>query len=138
VLVFGGPIVDAALPSIQRFLEVAPADLSRVFNASALTFGALLLVGGRAGDLCGRKGTVCARTVVFTVAALLGGLATSEGVLIAARALQGSGTPTARSPTSAPWSGCSVARSPSNLQLASDPVRHQSDRAAELALVLRR
>lgn len=91
MLVLDGTIVNVALPSIQRSLNFAQSDLSWVLNAYALTFGGLLLFCGRAGDLFGRKRMFRAGLAVFTLASLLGGIATSEAVLIAARALQGAG-----------------------------------------------
>ena len=91
MLVLDGTIVNVALPSIQRSLNIAPSHLSWVLNAYALTFGGLLLVCGRAGDLFGRKRMFRAGLAVFTLASLLGGIATSETVLIVARALQGAG-----------------------------------------------
>ncbi|GII51919.1 MFS transporter [Planotetraspora thailandica] len=91
MLVLDGTIVNVALPSIQISLHIAPADLNWVLTAYALTFGGLLLAGGRAGDLFGRRRVFRAGLVVFTLASLLGGLAPTAGVLIAARALQGAG-----------------------------------------------
>jgi MFS family permease len=84
-------IVNIALPQIQRSLGFATTDLSWVLNAYTLTFGGLLLLGGRAGDLLGRRRVFIAGILVFTLASLLGGLATSAGWLLAARALQGVG-----------------------------------------------
>jgi EmrB/QacA subfamily drug resistance transporter len=91
MLVLDGTIVNVALPSIQRSLNFPQSDLNWVLTAYALTFGGLLMVGGRAGDLFGRKRVFRAGVVVFTLASLLGGLATTEGMLLAARALQGVG-----------------------------------------------
>jgi MFS family permease len=68
MLVLDGTIVNVALPSIQRSLDFAPSDLSWVLNAYALTSGGLLLVGGRAGDLFGRKRLFRAGLALFTVA----------------------------------------------------------------------
>ncbi|MEM3086498.1 MAG: MFS transporter [Halobacteria archaeon] len=84
-------IVNVALPSIQRDLGFSQASLSWVVNAYLLTFGGFLLLAGRLGDLVGRKSVFIAGLVVFTVASLLCGLADSQGLLIAARALQGAG-----------------------------------------------
>ncbi|MFC7548523.1 MFS transporter [Plantactinospora sp. GCM10030261] len=91
MLVLDGTITNVALPRIQRSLDLAPADLNWVITAYALAFGGLLLVGGRAGDLFGRRRVFRLGLVVFTVASLLGGLAPNGTVLIAARALQGVG-----------------------------------------------
>jgi EmrB/QacA subfamily drug resistance transporter len=101
MLVLDATIVSVALPSIQRSLHMAGGDLNWVITAYSLTFGGLLLVGGRAGDILGRKNVFRAGLVIFTAASLLGGLAGTSGLLIAARALQGAGaaitTPTALS-----------------------------------------
>jgi EmrB/QacA subfamily drug resistance transporter len=84
-------IVNVALPSIQRELHFAQGDLQWVLSAYALTFGGFLLLGGRAADLLGRRRVFMAGVVLFTLASLLCGLASSEGMLIAARAVQGLG-----------------------------------------------
>ena len=84
-------IVNVALPSMQTALGFTPSGLSWVFNAYTLAFGGLLLLGARAGDLRGRRRTYLAGIAVFTAASLLGGLATSAGWLVAARAVQGAG-----------------------------------------------
>lgn len=91
MLVLDGTIVNVALPSIRQSLHMAESDLNWVITAYALAFGGLLLVGGRAGDLFGRRRVFRLGLVVFTLASLLGGLATSGTVLVAARALQGVG-----------------------------------------------
>jgi EmrB/QacA subfamily drug resistance transporter len=84
-------IVNVALPSIQGALHVAEKDLQWVITAYAISFGGLLLLGGRAGDLLGRRRMFMVGIAIFSVASLLCGLAGSAGVLIAARALQGIG-----------------------------------------------
>ena len=84
-------IVLVALPQIQADLGFSAAGLSWVPNAFALAFGGLLLLGGRLGDMIGQ---VCAFKIglaVFTLASLLGGIADSAALLIAARVLQGMG-----------------------------------------------
>ncbi|MFI6457353.1 MFS transporter [Streptosporangium amethystogenes] len=91
MLVLDGTIVVVALPSIQDALHLAQSDLNWVLTAYALTFGGLLLVGGRAGDLFGRRRIFRLGLVVFTLASLVGGLATTGTLLITARALQGIG-----------------------------------------------
>ena len=91
MVVLDATIVNVALPSMQRSLGFSEAGLSWVLNAYTLTFGGLLLLGARAGDLLGRRRTFVAGVVLFTVASLLGGFATSPGQLLAARALQGVG-----------------------------------------------
>jgi EmrB/QacA subfamily drug resistance transporter len=84
-------VVNVALPSIARGLHFSPSGLSWVLNAYALTFGGLLLLGGRAGDILGRRRVFMAGVALFTAASLAGGLATSAGWLLAARAVQGVG-----------------------------------------------
>jgi EmrB/QacA subfamily drug resistance transporter len=82
-------IVNVALPSIQQDLEFAPEDLQWVVSAYALTFGGFLLLGGRAGDLLGRRNLFMIGLFFFALFSLICGLAVSSGMLIAARALQG-------------------------------------------------
>src|SRR5689334_1211038 len=89
MLVLDNTIMNVALPSIQNALHLAPANLNWVITSYALAFGGLLLVGGRAGDLFGRRKVFRIGLVVFTLASLFGGLAPSGGVLIAMRLLQG-------------------------------------------------
>jgi EmrB/QacA subfamily drug resistance transporter len=84
-------IVNVALPSIGRDLEFSPENLQWVITAYALTFGGFLLLGGRAADLLGRRSVFIAGVALFTLASLTCGLATSDGFLIAARAVQGVG-----------------------------------------------
>ncbi|HET6834898.1 MAG TPA: MFS transporter [Acidimicrobiales bacterium] len=93
-------VVNVALPSIREALEVSEARLHLV--AYPLTFGSLLIVFGRAGDLFGPRHLFLTGVAVFTVASLASGLAGSEWQLVAARAAQGVGaamvSPTARPP----------------------------------------
>jgi EmrB/QacA subfamily drug resistance transporter len=84
-------IVNVALPSIQRELHFAATDLEWVVNGYAIAFGGLLLLGGRAGDLYGRRRVFIIGALLFTAGSMAGGLATSPGFLIAARAAQGVG-----------------------------------------------
>jgi EmrB/QacA subfamily drug resistance transporter len=84
-------IVNVALPSIQRDLHFSQANLTWVVNAFLITFGSLLLLAGRLGDLAGRKRVFLAGLTIFTVASLLCGIAPSQGALIGARFLQGVG-----------------------------------------------
>jgi EmrB/QacA subfamily drug resistance transporter len=84
-------IVNVALPSIQTELDFAPEDLQWVVSAYALTFGGFLLLGGRVGDLLGRRTLFMVGLALFALFSLLCGLAVSSGMLIAARALQGIG-----------------------------------------------
>ena len=84
-------IVNVALPSIQEDLHFSPGDLQWVLSAYALTFGGFLLLGGRAADLLGRRVVFMSGVALFTLASLACGLSGSEGMLIAARAVQGLG-----------------------------------------------
>src|SRR5579885_3522003 len=84
-------IVNVALPSIGRSLHFTEANLQWVITAYAITFGGFLLLGGRAADVIGRRRVFLTGVAVFTIASFLCGLAWSEGVLIAARAVQGLG-----------------------------------------------
>jgi EmrB/QacA subfamily drug resistance transporter/deazaflavin-dependent oxidoreductase (nitroreductase family) len=84
-------IVNVALPSIQRDLHFAATDLEWVVNAYAIAFGGLLLLGGRTGDLFGRRRMFVIGAMVFAAGSMAGGLATSSTFLIAARAAQGVG-----------------------------------------------
>ncbi len=83
-------IENIALPSAQRALQFSTGDRQWIITAYALTFGSLLLLGGKLGDLFGRKWTLVAGLLGFAGASAIGGLAPSFGVLVAARALQGS------------------------------------------------
>jgi EmrB/QacA subfamily drug resistance transporter len=91
MVVLDATIVNVALPQIQHALHFSASGLSWVLNAYTLTFGGLLLLGARAGDLLGRRRTFLTGIAIFAVASLLGGFATSGGLLLAARALQGVG-----------------------------------------------
>src|ERR1700759_3475270 len=84
-------IVNVALPSIRNDLGFSAATLQWVVNIYTLTFAGFLLLGGRAAHLLGRRGLFIAGLLVFSGASLLGGLSTSQGMLIAARAVQGLG-----------------------------------------------
>src|SRR6202012_5491980 len=81
VVVLDASIVNVALPDIQTALHFSGAGLEWVVNAYALTFGGLLLLGGRAGDILGRRRVFIAGIILFSVASLLGGFATSEAWL---------------------------------------------------------
>ncbi len=91
VIVIDASIVNVALPSIGAHLHFARADLSWVVNAYTLTFGGFLLLGGRMADLLGRRRMFMLGLVLFSLASFAGGIAQSEGWLIAARAVQGLG-----------------------------------------------
>jgi EmrB/QacA subfamily drug resistance transporter len=84
-------IVNVALPSIGRSLHFSETGLQWVITAYAITFGGFLLLGGRAGDILGRKRMFLVGVTIFTLASLVCGLAGSTGVLVAARAVQGFG-----------------------------------------------
>jgi EmrB/QacA subfamily drug resistance transporter len=91
MVVLDTTIVNVALPHIQRSLRLGGGGLSWVINAYILTFGGLLLLGARAGDLLGRRRVFLVGIAVFSVSSLLGGLAVSGWMLLAARAAQGVG-----------------------------------------------
>lgn len=91
IVVLDFSIVNVALASIQRELHAGTSAAQWVITAYAVTFGGLLVLGGRIGDLFGRRRMFVTGLVLFSVASLAGGLATSIGVLVAARALQGIG-----------------------------------------------
>jgi EmrB/QacA subfamily drug resistance transporter len=91
MVVLDATIVNVALPQMQQALGFSGPGLSWVLNAYTLTFGGLLLLGARAGDLLGRRRTFIAGIAVFILASLLGGFAPTAGWLLGARALQGVG-----------------------------------------------
>ncbi|MEU8872204.1 MFS transporter [Streptomyces javensis] len=84
-------IVNVALPAIQTGLDFEPDQLQWVVNSYALTFGGLLLLGGRAADVFGQRRLLVGGTVLFAVASLVGGLAQNDVQLLAARVVQGAG-----------------------------------------------
>jgi EmrB/QacA subfamily drug resistance transporter len=92
MIMLDNTIVNVALPSIQRDLGIGISELEWVFNGYALTFGVLMLTGGKLADLMGRRRIFIVGLVVFTVASLFCGLATSASWLIGARVLQGAGS----------------------------------------------
>ena len=91
MIILDATVVITALPSIADRLDFSPAALSWVQSAYALTFGGLLLLGARMGDILGRRRTFVAGIALFTAASLLGGLAQTQAWLLGARALQGVG-----------------------------------------------
>ncbi|MFE6161280.1 MFS transporter [Streptomyces sp. NPDC056486] len=91
MVVLDATIVNIALPSIQSGLKISGGSLAWVVNAYAVAFGGLMLLGGRAGDLFGRRRVFRVGIVVFVAASVLGGVAPGSGLLIAARVLQGVG-----------------------------------------------
>jgi EmrB/QacA subfamily drug resistance transporter len=91
MIVLDVTIVNVALPAIQHDLGFSQANLTWVVNAFLVTFGSLLLLAGRLGDLLGRRRVFLVGLVVFTAASLLCGVASTQGELIGARLLQGVG-----------------------------------------------
>ena len=91
MIVLDTTIVNVALPSIRDDLGFSETSLAWVVNAYLLTFGGFLLLGGRLGDLFGHRRLFLIGIALFTLASLACGLATSQGLLIAARAVQGVG-----------------------------------------------
>src|SRR3954471_14799470 len=89
MVVLDATIVTIAIPSAQKALHFSTESRQWIVTAYALPFGSLLLLGGKLGDLFGRKWTLIAGLVGFSIASAIGGLAQSFGVLVAARALQG-------------------------------------------------
>ena len=91
MVILDATIVNVALPSIQSDLNMSEGSLQWVVNSYTLTFGGFLLLGGRAGDLIGRKRVFLTGVVVFVVASFVNGVAGSSTILILARGLQGFG-----------------------------------------------
>jgi EmrB/QacA subfamily drug resistance transporter len=91
MVVLDATIVNVALPHVQRALGFSGNGLEWVVNAYAVTFGGLLLLGGRAGDILGRRRMFISGLLLFSAASLLGGFATSQWWLLTARAVQGAG-----------------------------------------------
>jgi EmrB/QacA subfamily drug resistance transporter len=91
MVVLDATIVNIALHDIRSALGFSPAGLSWVVNAYTLTFGGLLLLGARAGDILGRRRTFLVGIALFSAASLLGGFAQTPAELLAARAVQGVG-----------------------------------------------
>jgi EmrB/QacA subfamily drug resistance transporter len=91
MVVLDTTIVNVALPHIQRGLGFSATSLSWVINAYILTFGGLLLLGARAGDLLGRRRVFLAGIALFSVSSLAGGFAVTSWMLLASRAIQGIG-----------------------------------------------
>jgi len=91
MVVLDSTIVNVALPHIQTALHFSGTNLEWVVNAYALAFGGLLLLGGRSGDLLGRRGIFIGGILLFSLASLLGGFATDQAWLLTARVVQGIG-----------------------------------------------
>jgi EmrB/QacA subfamily drug resistance transporter len=92
MIMLDNTIVNVALPAIQRDLDIGISELEWVFNGYALTFGVLMLTGGKLADLMGRRRIFIAGLVIFTAASLACGLASSASLLIGARVVQGVGS----------------------------------------------
>ncbi|HEY5387416.1 MAG TPA: MFS transporter, partial [Thermoleophilia bacterium] len=91
MIVLDATIVNVALPHIQRALGFSGSGLEWIVTAYSLAFGSLLLLGGRLGDLYGRRRVFITGVLIFSVASFVGGFATSEWWLLTARAVQGAG-----------------------------------------------
>ncbi|HMJ94439.1 MAG TPA: MFS transporter, partial [Thermoleophilaceae bacterium] len=91
MIVLDATVVNVALPSIKNDLDFTQSNLAWVVNAYLIAFGGLLLLAGRLGDLLGHRRVFLAGLGVFTLASLLCGAAQSQGMLIAARFIQGAG-----------------------------------------------
>src|SRR2546428_2355425 len=91
MIVLDVTIVNVALPSIRQDLGFSGTSLAWVVNAYLLTYGGFLLLGGRLGDLFGQRRLFVAGITLFTLASLACGLATTQGFLVSARAVQGIG-----------------------------------------------
>ena len=91
MIVLDTTIVNVALPSIREDLGFSETSLAWVVNAYLLTFGGFLLLGGRLGDLFGHRRMFLGGVTLYTLASVTCGLATSQGMLVAARAVQGLG-----------------------------------------------
>jgi EmrB/QacA subfamily drug resistance transporter len=91
MLVLDITIVNVALPKVQDTLDFSATNLAWVLNAYTLAYGGLLLLGGRTGDILGRRNTLLGGIVLFTLSSLLGGLSTESWMLVAARVGQGAG-----------------------------------------------
>src|SRR3954453_4791685 len=89
LVILDATVVNIALPAVSADLGISPATQQWIVTAYTLTFGGFLLLGGRIADFWGRKRTYLVGAGGFAVASALGGLAQNEGMLFAARALQG-------------------------------------------------
>jgi MFS family permease len=110
MVVLDSTIANIALPFIKTDLAISPANLQWVVTGYALAFGGLLLLGGRLGDLYGRRRVFMIGLTVFAVASGLGGLAQNEAMLLTSRGLQGLGAAIASPAALAP---CPVSVPPS-------------------------
>ena len=101
MVVLDATIANIALPYIGADLDIAQANLSWIVTGYALAFGGLLLLGGRLGDLYGRRRVFMIGLIIFAVASLLGGLAQNEALLLLAPEASRASAP--RSPPPPPW-----------------------------------
>src|SRR5436305_11144581 len=92
MIMLDNTVVNVALPTMQKDLHVSTPRLEWIVVAYALTFAALLITGGKLGDMYGRRRIFVVGLAIFTLASLACGLASSIGLLIAARAVQGVGS----------------------------------------------
>jgi EmrB/QacA subfamily drug resistance transporter len=120
MLVLDATVMNVALPRIQSSLHFSSTGLSWVMSAYTLTFGGLLLLGGRAGDIFGRRRMFVGGVALFTIASLAGGLAPTAGLLIAARIAQGVGA---------------AAAGPSTIALVTTTFTETRERVRALALL---
>src|ERR1700730_7168539 len=88
MVILDATVVNVALPSIKHGLKFTDADLQWIVNGYTLTFGGFLLLGGRAGDLFGRRRIFLIGLVIFSAASLFNGIAQSPTMLIVGRAVQ--------------------------------------------------
>jgi MFS family permease len=100
MVILDATVVNVALPSVGRALDLDQSSLAWVVNAYTLIFGGFLLLGGRAADLLGRRRVFLVGLVIFSAASLVGGLAQNEATLIIARGVQGLGGASSRPPPS--------------------------------------
>src|SRR5262249_50400983 len=91
MLILDATVMNVALPRIRTDLGFSPTGLAWVMSGYTLSFGGLLLLGGRAGDILGRRRVFLGGIALFTLASLVGGLAPTAGWLLAARVAQGVG-----------------------------------------------
>lgn len=111
MLILDVTVVAIALPHIGADLDLSRSALTWVVSAYTLTFGGLMLLGGRGADLFGARGLVLAGLATFTAASLVVGLAGGAEVLIAGRVAQGLGAAMLSPRRSRSWCGCSRGRS---------------------------
>src|SRR2546430_9878673 len=114
MVVLDTTIVNVALPTIQAKVGFSTSGIAWVVNGYALTFGALLLVGGRSGDTLGRRNVFVAALGAFALASAIGGLASSPAMLIVAPVVQGAPAAVSPAPAPAPVASALPARAARN------------------------